>query len=576
VHRGLRVGVAGVRMPRSLPVLAVLALLGGCDGFLVPQQAPHVLLQGRWNGRGASGGHLGIRPRSLAGFSAFRREACSLRDPTMQLKSEVTEELQKLVQEQLSSVKGIDALDRTAELFSNSVPNRPWEALFTSLAASDTFRSSVWASKTMMMDGVPAFNDFVTDCFTMSDVERHAAEYPSSYAAQGTLSPDGAGGWFMKRVGAAQAADASTKFGDVQESLKQGTVVLNSAGAYISPLASVSLAVLEALQLPVGLNLYITAPKMQTSAPPHTDKQDVFVLQAQGAKHWRVYAPPEPSNKKEADPYARGKGPDKLVLEELGEPLIETVLNPGSLLYMPAGFPHTTDTIQGGSDETSIHLTIGIDTHIWGLTYAYMRQCALQRAGQKITYNDREATSMSSEDYLLINEPLPLGFLAADIIPKDPSQASLSRTQRQAASARAVTEHMALELAKRMIACEKARFEGTSAEELVDKFQLRQAAVRFVQHYQRVMGIQRRMYLDGKIGISAAPSTLMRVQQYMGMLDAAMEELIAWSQGRDQPVAAAAAPVAAPAASVAGEDKPAAKKGMGMGGAGAAKKKKKK
>ena len=35
----------------------------------------------------------------------------------------------------------------------------------------------------------------LTDCFTMSDIERHAAEYPSSYAAQGALSPDGNGGF---------------------------------------------------------------------------------------------------------------------------------------------------------------------------------------------------------------------------------------------------------------------------------------------------------------------------------------------------------------------------------------------
>jgi len=215
----------------------------------------------------------------------------------MQQTSEATRELEKTVQEQLSSIDNADALDQTTELFTNTVANRPWEALFTSLAASETFRSSVWAKETIKMDQVPAFDSFVTDCFTMSDIERHVEEYPSSYAAQGALSPDGNGGWFMKRVGTAQAADAPTKFADLQKSLTEGTCVLNSAGAYISPLATVSLAVLEALQLPVGLNLYITAPNMQTSAPPHTDKQDVFVLQAQGSKHWRVYNPPPPREK---------------------------------------------------------------------------------------------------------------------------------------------------------------------------------------------------------------------------------------------------------------------------------------
>ena len=96
----------------------------------------------------------------------------------------------------------------------------------------------------------------------------------------------------------------------MQEALKSGTVVFNSAGfnmpkvhlAYISPtspvylpdisphlpcisrqLASVSLAALDAFGLPNCLNLYLTAAGMRTSAPPHTDKQDVFVLQERTA-----------------------------------------------------------------------------------------------------------------------------------------------------------------------------------------------------------------------------------------------------------------------------------------------------
>lgn len=58
-------------------------------------------------------------------------------------------------------------------------------------------------------------------------------------------------------------------------------VVVNSAGAYIRPLAGICLDVMEALDIPVCLNLYITAAGQKTSAPPHTDKQDVFVMQTQ-------------------------------------------------------------------------------------------------------------------------------------------------------------------------------------------------------------------------------------------------------------------------------------------------------
>ena len=43
------------------------------------------------------------------------------------------------------------------------------------------------------------------------------------------------------------------------------------------------------------------------------------------------------------------------------------------VLYIPAGFPHETDTIETGEADTSdldaatsVHLTIGVDTHLWG------------------------------------------------------------------------------------------------------------------------------------------------------------------------------------------------------------------
>ena len=33
------------------------------------------------------------------------------------------------------------------------------------------------------------------------------------------------------------------------------------------------------------------------------------------------------------------------------------------------------------SRDPSVHLTVGIDTHIWGLNYASMREFALRRSG---------------------------------------------------------------------------------------------------------------------------------------------------------------------------------------------------
>ena len=104
-------------------------------------------------------------------------------------------------------------------------------------------------------------------------------------------------------------------------------------------------------QLPVAINVYMTSAGQNTSAPLHTDKQDVLVFQTSGQKHWRVYSPPSPASTPFADPLARGKGSDLLHHAELqaqgkGEPLVDVMLRQGEVLYAPAGFPHTTGAIE--------------------------------------------------------------------------------------------------------------------------------------------------------------------------------------------------------------------------------------
>jgi ribosomal protein L16 Arg81 hydroxylase len=119
--------------------------------------------------------------------------------------------------------------------------------------------------------------------------------------------------------------------------------VINSAGGFIPELAMICYDIVKTIMLPVAVNMYLTNRGQKTSAPPHTDKQDVFVLQTSGYKHWKVYKPPIPSYMLRADPYARGKMKDVLSLSELEQnPIIDVTLGPGQVLYVPAGYPHTT------------------------------------------------------------------------------------------------------------------------------------------------------------------------------------------------------------------------------------------
>ena len=220
---------------------------------------------------------------------------------------------------------------------------------------------------------------FAVNCFTIHDLDEFARFYPLVFAGAGTVLENG--GWMMARLD--QQLDRTAepmRASDVSDSLSRGTVSLNSAGFFMAPLASICGAVLEAFQLPIWLNVYITEAGRQSSAPCHTDKQDVLAVQSTGRKRWRVFAPPSPASKIAADPWARGKGQDILSVEdELGPALLDVTLSPGQLLYIPAGFPHVTDTIVDAEGEPSVHLTLGVDTHVWDLNYASMRHSALKR-----------------------------------------------------------------------------------------------------------------------------------------------------------------------------------------------------
>jgi hypothetical protein len=137
--------------------------------------------------------------------------------------------------------------------------------------------------------------------FTKDDLKK-AVEDDFLDADRG--STDNRKGWKVASVSDPRGnsfQDAKMLFDEVESALQQGTVIFNSAGAHIPKLAGPNLAITDATSLPCAVNIYITAPNQKTSAPPHTDKQDVVVVQTSGRKHWRVYSPPDPSVKPMAD-----------------------------------------------------------------------------------------------------------------------------------------------------------------------------------------------------------------------------------------------------------------------------------
>jgi hypothetical protein len=169
-------------------------------------------------------------------------------------------------------------------------------------------------------------------------------------------------------------------------------------------------------------------------------------------------------------------------------------------------------------------------------------------------------------------EPLPLGFLSSTLLEEtddavegsSSSSSSSSRVERSEVDLKRIIDSMARALAEKMKAAEPARFHE-SVDDLVASLALQDTSMRMVIHYRKVMEIQRRMYLDGKHSFTNAPNSLVRVQQYMSLLDAVMQEILNWSMGAStEATAAAAAAVPSGAAGGGGGGG----KGMGAGGKG--------
>jgi ribosomal protein L16 Arg81 hydroxylase len=92
-------------------------------------------------------------------------------------------------------------------------------------------------------------------------------------------------------------------------------------------------------------------PRGARGLPAHYDSHDVFVMQVEGEKHWRLYRPliELPLAGRPVDPAM------------LGAPEREVFLRPGDLLYLPRGWIHEVFT----SESVSLHLSIGVEPFRW-------------------------------------------------------------------------------------------------------------------------------------------------------------------------------------------------------------------
>jgi lysine-specific demethylase/histidyl-hydroxylase NO66 len=233
----------------------------------------------------------------------------------------------------------------------------------------ERFASEVWGRTALLTRGVSDFSDLFSANAVDELVSRRGLRTPFLRVAKGgsTLpessytSPAGVGATISDQLDDTQLW---RKFGD------GATLVLQALHRTWEPVSSFSTKLSTELGHPVQANAYVTPPQNR-GFDDHYDVHDVFVLQIEGTKRWIIHEPVH------VDPLRGQPWTDRrsAVAEAAqGEAYIDTVLEPGDVLYLPRGWLHAAQA-QG---KVSIHLTLGIHSWTRHALAEHLAQAALE------------------------------------------------------------------------------------------------------------------------------------------------------------------------------------------------------
>lgn len=139
----------------------------------------------------------------------------------------------------------------------------------------------------------------------------------------------------------------------VAEAYQRGaTIILPQLHLSVEPIADFCRALEGEFSAAVQANAYLT-PASSRGFDAHYDQHDVFILQIEGSKTWRLYG--TPAEAAVGAPFTRGA-------HEPGPVSAEFVLAPGGCLYVPRGLMHEA---ANRGEEPSLHLTFGIFPKRW-------------------------------------------------------------------------------------------------------------------------------------------------------------------------------------------------------------------
>lgn len=149
-----------------------------------------------------------------------------------------------------------------------------------------------------------------------------------------------------RRIGTRFVDDGIDAFRISQWLTRGATVTLDALEYLSAPVERICESLTQALGYPATATAYVTAPGRQ-GLSPHTDEEDVFVLQTYGTKQWSI-----------------DSGQRQDVATAMGFPMNDEMarvsprlLRAGCMFYMPAGTPH----VASAQNDLSIHITFSVE-----------------------------------------------------------------------------------------------------------------------------------------------------------------------------------------------------------------------
>ncbi len=127
---------------------------------------------------------------------------------------------------------------------------------------------------------------------------------------------------------------------------KGATLIIDGVDEISQPVQSLAHALQQRFVAPVNVNLY-AGWKQDRGFDVHFDTQENLILQLSGRKLWKVWKPTRPQPLR--PDVVEAEAPD-------GAPVWEGLLADGSFLFIPRGWWHVANPIDG----SSLHLTVTI------------------------------------------------------------------------------------------------------------------------------------------------------------------------------------------------------------------------